>query len=77
MDPELFMVNSMASIVVEFGYVTLFVMAFPLAPAMSYLNGLVSLRSSANVLMYRPAVKVNRRSPRRRGHNVDRSWRGS
>jgi len=52
-DPDLFHVTIMTSNVIEFGYVTLFVFAFPLAPLLSYLNGIVSLRSTAHVLMYR------------------------
>jgi hypothetical protein len=61
-DPELFHVNAMAAVVVEFGYVTLFVAAFPLAPLLSYVNGCVSLRSNAHVLMYRSRRAMPRAS---------------
>lgn len=51
-DPMLGTLQDYSELSVEFGYVTLFVAAFPVAPMFAYLNNIVEIRSDGFVLLH-------------------------
>ena len=51
-DPLLGSISAFSSLAVEFGYLTLFVAVFPLAPLLSYVNMALGLRTNCYVLAF-------------------------